>query len=177
MTTYYSTAYGANSGTGLPAVPTVTGSGDNGQVRSAFQLTLATTQALISGDLMKLSPIPLNYKVVGWYLDIPRFDTNTSGTLQLGDNKNSSAVYAAIGANGGVAGGAFARLGDSSTIPGTIGSQLAVYNTKHSQRVNKDAADDFILRVSASPGLNATTAVRTFYGWVDYVPAEAEDNQ
>jgi hypothetical protein len=177
MTTYLSTAYAASSAATASTQPTQTGSGVNAVVRSEFTVTLATTQALISGDLIKLAPIPLNYKVESWFLDIPRFDTNTSATAQLGDNKNSSAVYASIAANGGQAGGAFVRTGDSSTVVGTVGSQLAVYNSKHSSRVNKDAADDFILRIAASPGLNNTGAVRTFYGWVDFAPANMNDNQ
>lgn len=177
MTTYLSNAYNNVNTATVSNRPTITAMGENQAVKVAFSLTLATTQALISGDLMKLAPIPLNYKVTGWYLDIPRWDTNTSGTLTLGDLKNSSAVYATFVANTGAAGGQFERLGNSSTTVGTIGSQLAVYNTKHSSRINADAADDFILRVSASPGVNATTTVRTFYGWVEYESETMSDNQ
>lgn len=177
MSTYLSDAYGTPSSITTPTLPTMTGAGQDGVVRSMFTLTLATTQALISGDLLKLSPIPLNYKVSNYFLDFPAVDNSAGILWSLGDNTNSSGIYAFGMTGGRVSAQQFFRAGDQGTVSGTIAAQKSNYNVKHSTRVNKDAADDFILRISASPGVNLTATVRTLYGWVDYVAADEGDNQ
>jgi len=95
----------------------------------------------------------------------------------LGDLTTSAGLYASGLTQGRSGSSGFFRLGDTGTTVGTVGSQLATYNAKTATRLNKDAADDFLMKLTTAPTTPQTTSGKTFYGWVDFAPAVQRDNQ
>lgn len=170
MTTYLSNLYASG-------IPTVTAAGENSVTRQAFAASVPAGTAIAANDIIKLAPIPLNYKVVGWFLDIPGLDQSAGIVTRLGDYTNSSGWYANGLVPGRTSTQGFVQLGGTGTVSGAIGNQSSVYVTRNSQRTNRDAADDFMLTISTGPGLASTSTARVVYGYVDLMAAMMYDRQ
>lgn len=169
MATYTSNVYASG-------MPTASGGASNDTLRVAFAATVPAGTALAVSDVIKLAPIPLQYKVSNFYLDVPSLDRSNAVVTEIGDFKNSTGIYAnalTVGRNAQN----FFRMGDSGTVTGIIGSQSATYSVKNSQRTNRDAADDFMMRLSTGPIAAVTSVARIIYGWVDFVPVTMVDTQ
>lgn len=171
MTTYLSNLYGSG-------LPTFSSGGQGADIaRAVFAATIPAGTPLAVSDIIKLAPIPLGYKVTNWYLDIPGMDQSGAIVSQLGDYGHSSGIYANGLTTGRTSTQGFLRLGDSGTVSGTVGSTSAEYVTRNSQRSNRDAADDFMFRISTGPNLAGTSTARTIYGWVDFEALTMADLQ
>src|SRR5262245_51399901 len=87
MTTYLSNLY-ANG------LPTMTASGTNASIKPTFAVTIPAGTALATSDIIKLAPIPYQYKVNGFYIDMPGLDQSAGLVTRLGDYGHSNGLYA-----------------------------------------------------------------------------------
>lgn len=154
-----------------------TGTPNSGQYvyRATFTLTVPATASLVN-DLHYLAPIPFRCKLDGWFIDFPATDSSTGLVWALGDVTNGATAYASGLTTGRSSAGGFHYPGATGTVAGILGTQSAVYTVKQSARINRSAADDFILKVTTAPTTAIATA-RVISGWVDFSTAQMSDTQ
>jgi hypothetical protein len=170
MATYLSNLYASG-------LPTFASGGMGGIARAVFAATIPAGTVLATNDIIKLAPIPLQYKVTNWYLDLPGLDQSAGLVTRLGDYTHSNGIYATGLTLGRTVTEGYVSLGGTGTTGGTVGSQNAVYTVRHSSRTNRDAADDFMLALSTGPSLAATSTARVVYGYVDFEADTMADTQ
>ena len=113
MATYTSNLYASG-------LPTLTAAGDVTTLRQVFAATIPAGTVTATNDIIKLAPIPLNYKVTNWYLDVPGLDQSAGLVTRLGDYTHSNGIYATGLTLGRTSTEGYVMLGGTGTTGGTV---------------------------------------------------------